>query len=153
MDEIKRAVEQARRAWVIRRLREYPHLKTRINFAQKTINDLLRGVDGLKSPVPSDMPHSYSPSDRTYNQALRLQDTYKQVIDLEREIEADKAEIKIIDSAIQELNPTERFVIENRYIRPASQKYYRVLARNKGYAESTLKNAHTSAIKKISRIL
>lgn len=153
MDEIKIAVELARRAWVIRRLREYPHLKARLNLAQKTINNLLQGVDGLKSPTFSDMPHSYSILDCTYNQTLRLQDTYKQVVDLECEIEADKAEIKIIDSAIQELNPTERFVIENRYIKPASQKYYRVLARNKGYAESTLMNAHTSAIKKLVQIL
>jgi len=150
-DEIKMVMERVRRDWVIRRLRDYPHLQNQIRTVQRTIRDLLGEAGGLRSPILSDMPHGCHKSDRTYKQVLQLPRMYEQLNDLNEEIHEIKSEVEQIDNAVRQLNPTERFVVESRYIKPVSQKQYRVLARTKGYAESTLKNAHTSAIKKIAR--
>ena len=153
MDEAEQAVEQVRRKRMIIRLRGYPKQKETIVTAQKTINDLRREVGGVKSQVLNDMPHSTDVSDPTYQQVLHLPVAYRQVAELEQEIEDAKAEIKLIDAAVWELNPTEQFVIRCRYLNPVNKKTYRVLAREKGYAESTLKNAHTTAIKILMRFL
>ena len=153
MEEIERAIERVRRDLVIRRLRDYPRQEETLRIAQATIHDLLQEIGGLRSPALSDMPRGSDTSDRTYRQTLKLPAVLGRVEELEQEIEDIKSKLLEIDGAVRQLNPTEIFVIESRYIRPVPQKQYRVLARSKGYAESTLKNAHTSAIKKIARIL
>lgn len=146
-------MDEGRRAWVIKRLRGYQKQKKAIATAQKTINDLRREVGGVKSQALNDMPPSTDTSDPTYQQVLHLPDIYEQISELEQEMEDTKAEIKLIDDAVRELNPTEQFVIECRYLNPKAKKMYRILAREKGYAEGTLKNAHTSAIKELMGVL
>ena len=152
-DEIKTVVDRVRRDWVIRRLRAYPKQMEAIRMIRVTYANLIREIDGVKSPVLSDMPHGLDRSDRTYTQAARLPRLWARIDELEQEVEAIKADLQKLDEALLHLNPTERFVIDSRYLRPVSQKQYRVLARTKGYAESTLMNAHTSAIKKLVQIL
>ena len=152
-DEIKTVVDRVQRDWVIRRLRAYPQQMEAIRMIRVTYADLIREIDGVKSPVLSDMPHGLDRSDRTYTQAARLPRLWARIDELEQEVDAIKDNLREIDNALLHLNPTERFVVESRYIKPVSQKQYRVLARKKGYAEGTLMNAHTSAIKKLVQIL
>lgn len=146
-------MDEVRRAWVIKRLRDYKRQKEQLGVLQATIHDLLSEISGLKSPAMSDMPHGSETSDRTYQQYLQLPDIYKQIEQIELEIEGAKAEIKLIDDAVGELNPTECFVIQHRYLKPVVKNQYRILARENCFAESTLKNAHTSALKKLVEIL
>lgn len=153
MDVMGQVVERAKRECVIQRLRDYTYLQEMIRQAQATINDLQREMGGLKSPALSDMPHGYDTSDRTYSQVLRLPYTYRRIASITQEMQAAEAEIRKIDDAVRCLNPTERWVIDRRYLLPVSRKMYRALARERMYAESTLMNAHTTAIKKLTRVL
>lgn len=146
-------VYRVRRDWVIRRLRCYQQQTEAIKIIQATYSGLIREIDGIKSPTLDDMPHGSEMSDRTYQQAARMPRLWRRLEELEQEMDAIREDMREIDNALTFLNPTERFVIEARYTRPVSRKQYRVLAREQGFAESTLKNAHTSALKKLVEIL
>ena len=152
-NELSKAWERSNRNRVLKRLNGYRELEEQIRKAKATKRDLQREIDGLKSPHLTDMPRGSGTSDRVYTQTLKLPETTEQIMELSAEIIVYEAELEQIRSAIEELNQTERFVIECRYIKAPSKKRYKILARNRGYAEGTLKNAHTSAIKKLTRFL
>lgn len=155
--DIDAVVKSTRRKITILRLKEYPELKVQIEQKIRECSILRFAIDGLKSTELSNMSsHGTNVSDPTYEQVLMLPNFYKEIDDIKAEIEIIKEKVKAIDEAILYLTPAEYVVIKNRYIDPPKdtrKKSYCTLACEYRYAESTLKNAHTTAINKISRLL
>ena len=129
-----------RREYVIKRLETYSTDKNKLNKMKAARNTLIFRMGRLHT------------ANLEENSKMRAQ------IDvLTQKLQEIQAKTDRIDCAIARLNMTERTVIKAKYMDiPNGQcrkKSFRVLAWETQYAEGTLKNAQTSAIKKLEGLL
>ena len=134
MNRVKQGEYYGRRAYVINLLTAYPNNKKNFDQKKEARYSLFFEMDGLHS--------------------IKIR---AQIDELTQELEEIQAELNRIDHAVAQLNLVERIVIEARYTDLLNlqrrKKSFRTLACETQYAEGTLKNAQTSAIKKLAGLL